>query len=62
MGHRKRTGRKPKVRGVKVGVFRYVSHHRVRWYLARGWEAFDLGPYHRRYSVGMFKPAIGSNR
>lgn len=40
----------------RTGTYRYVPHHRVRWYLARGWVAFSLGPRHGRYSVGMFKP------
>ena len=40
----------------RIGTYRYVQHHRVKWYLARGWQAFYLGHYHGQYSVGMFKP------
>lgn len=39
-----------------IGHLRYVPHDRVAYYAARGWQAFDLGPYHRLFSVGMFKP------
>lgn len=39
----------------RIGTYRYVQRRRVAWYLARGWEAFDLGPHHRCYAVGMFK-------
>lgn len=39
------------------GTIRYVPHERAAWYLARGWVAFDLGPYHGIWSVGMFKRA-----
>jgi hypothetical protein len=41
----------------RIGTIRYVSRARMRWYLARGWRRFDLGPYHGQFSVGMWKPA-----
>lgn len=40
----------------RIGTYRYVPHKHARWYLARGWEPFDLGPYHGQFCVGMFKP------
>lgn len=39
-----------------LGLFRYVPHDRVAWYLARGWQPVDLGHYHGQFSVGMWKP------
>jgi hypothetical protein len=37
------------------GTYRIVALDRVGWYLARGWELFDLGAHHRAYAVGAFK-------
>lgn len=41
--------------GKRIGTYRYVPRERQYWYLARGWERFDLGPYHGLWCVGMFK-------
>lgn len=41
----------------RLGTYRLVPRDRALWYLARGWVAFDLGPYHGIWSVGMFKRA-----
>jgi hypothetical protein len=42
-------------RGRRIGTYRYVEHARAAWYLARGWQPFDLGRYHSNFSIGMFK-------
>jgi hypothetical protein len=40
----------------RIGTFRYVARSRMNWYLKRGWQRIDLGPYHGQFSVGMWKP------
>lgn len=44
------------------GTYRYVPHDRAAYYIARGWQPFDLGAHHRCYAVGMFKAARRSGR